>query len=432
MLQLPEAVIIAGGKGTRLGLPDLPKPMAPLLGQPLLEYQIRLLKNAGVKRVHILAGYLADKIVAYFGDGAAWGIEIRYWIESSPLGTAGAVLQLAGVMTGDFFVLYGDVFVDMDLLSLYRFHRSMAGDGTLTVHPNDHPHDSDLVALGPDKSIRAFIPKPHAPGQEYRNVVNAALYVLGPEVFPFIPRDRPSDFGKDVFPAMLAAGKKLLAYATPEYLKDMGTPHRLESVSQAVLAGKPARRNLANWQKAIFLDRDGIINVERGGILHPDDFELLPGTVQALKLIHSSDYLAIVVTNQPFLAKGQMSPADLDRVHARMDTLLGREGAYIDALYYCPHHPEKGWPGEVPELKIDCRCRKPGPGLLEQAAADFHIDLSESYIVGDRIQDTKAGIAAGLKGSLLVAPGAAGKPGEFTRRHDTLLEAVCSILEDRT
>jgi D,D-heptose 1,7-bisphosphate phosphatase len=422
------AVIIAGGKGTRLGLPDLPKPMAPLLGKPLLEYQIELLAAAGITDITILAGHLAEKITAHFGDGGRWGVNIRYLIEEIPLGTAGAVRQLAGQLTGDFLVLYGDVFVDMDLSALIAWHRAEACLGSLVVHPNDHPRDSDLVAADPDGRIRAFLSKPHPEGLWCRNLVNAALYVLSPAVLPFIPADRPSDFGKDVFPAVLAAGGSLRAYATPEYLKDMGTPERLASVGQAISSGKTARRNLRNRQKAIFLDRDGVINTDSGGVLRAEDFQLLPGVAAALRRINKSEYLAIVVTNQPFIAKGQLDHAGLERIHARMDTLLGREGAFLDAVYFCPHHPEKGWEGEVPELKVACGCRKPAPGMILQAARDFNIDLAASWLIGDRLSDIAAARAAGCREALLVGATEASRPGDVRHFADAPL-AIAAILD---
>jgi D,D-heptose 1,7-bisphosphate phosphatase len=424
------AVIIAGGKGTRLGLPDLPKPMAPLLGKPLLQYQIELLAASGIQDITILAGHLAEKITGYFGDGQRFGVHLRYIIEDVPLGTAGAVRQLAGVLKNDFLVLYGDVYVDMDLAALVAWHRREASLGSLVVHPNDHPHDSDLVAADAEGRISAFISKPHPAGRDYRNLVNAALYVLSPGIFDFIPADRPSDFGKDVFPAVLAGGGRLRAYATPEYLKDMGTPERLTSVGQAISSGKTARRNLKNRQKAIFLDRDGVINVDNpAGVLKAADFRLLPGVAEAIRRINKSEYLCIVVTNQPFIAKGQMSPADLEAVHARMDSLLGEAGAFVDATYFCPHHPEKGWPGEVPELKIACDCRKPAPGMLKEAAQDLNIDLAASWIIGDRLSDLAAGQAAGCRDSILVGHTETACPAGVSYFADAVL-AIANILEN--
>jgi mannose-1-phosphate guanylyltransferase/phosphomannomutase len=396
------ALIIAGGKGTRLGLSDLPKPMAPVLGKPLLEYQIELIAAAGIKTVYILSGFLAEKIIEYFGDGSQWGIRIEHIVEDVPLGTAGAIKQMEGRISGDFFVFYGDVYVDMDLQRFYDWHSEKPSTASIVVHPNDHPYDSDLVDSDKNGDVRQFISKPHDQGVWRKNSVNAALYILTDAIFEYIPKDRSTDFGKNIFPAVVESGKLIRAYNTPEFLKDMGTPERLKELEGAISSGKTAARNIKNKQRAIFLDRDGIINDEIDGVFKPEDFELTDDIVESLKMIHKSDYLAIVVTNQPFLAKGFMTVADLDQVHAAMDTKLGKERTFVDALYYCPHHPEKGWDGEIPELKIECDCRKPKPGMLLEAARDFNIDLTKSYIIGDRTNDTLAGKAAGLKASILI------------------------------
>ncbi|MBQ5834850.1 MAG: HAD family hydrolase, partial [Bacteroidaceae bacterium] len=132
-----------------------------------------------------------------------------------------------------------------------------------------------------------------------------------------------------------------------------------------------------------------------------DQLELLPGTAEAIRKINESGYLAIVVTNQPVIARGEVTFEQLQEIHNKLETLLGQEGAYVDAIYFCPHHPHKGYAGEVPELKIDCECRKPKAGMLLQAAKDFHIDLSASYMVGDSENDVLCGINAGCKSILL-------------------------------
>jgi len=165
--------------------------------------------------------------------------------------------------------------------------------------------------------------------------------------------------------------------------------------------------------KAIFLDRDGVINEaikENPCVKSPEEFYLLPSVIQAIRKINESDYLAIIITNQPGIAQGLFIKEDLERVHDYMIHLLQFGEAKIDDIFYCPHHPEKGWPNEVKELKIQCECRKPLPGLLKYASMKHGIDLSQSFFIGDRIQDTLAGQAAGCKtiqietnGSLLEA-----------------------------
>ena len=186
----------------------------------------------------------------------------------------------------------------------------------------------------------------------------------------------------------LAGTGKMFCYDSPEYVKDMGTPERYYSVCKDCKEGRISAKNLKNKQKAIFLDRDGTINKYLGFLRN-------------IRKINESGYLAVVVTNQPVIARGEVSFEELEEIHNKMETLLGKEGAYLDAIYYCPHHPHKGYEGERPELKIDCDCRKPKPGMLLKAAADFNIDLSRSWMVGDGENDVKAGLNAGCKTALI-------------------------------
>ena len=181
----------------------------------------------------------------------------------------------------------------------------------------------------------------------------------------------------------------------------MGTPDRFKGVCADFANGTVTAKNLKNKQKAIFLDRDGTINKYVGFLRNIDQFELLPGVAEAVKRINASGYLAIVVTNQPVIARGEVTFGQLQEIHNKMETLLGQEGAYLDGIYFCPHHPDKGFEGEVPELKIDCDCRKPKPGLLLRAAQDFNIDLTRSWMVGDGKNDIQAGQNAGCHTSLI-------------------------------
>ena len=189
--------------------------------------------------------------------------------------------------------------------------------------------------------------------------------------------------------------------------------------------GRVTGKNLKKKQKAVFLDRDGTINKYVGFLRNIDEFELLDGVDEAIKRINESGYLAIVVTNQPVIARGEVSFAELEEIHNKMETLLGEKGAYLDGIYYCPHHPHKGYEGERPELKIDCECRKPKPGMLFKAAEDFNIDLSRAWVVGDGENDIRAGINAECKTALI------GKENEDygqTKTVHSLLEFVKKYL----
>ena len=230
----------------------------------------------------------------------------------------------------------------------------------------------------------------------YRNRVNAGLHVLSPKVLDVTIDSSKVDLDRQLLKPLAGTGK-MYVYDSPEYVKDMGTPERYESVCRDFRDGKVQGKNLNRKQKAVFLDRDGVINKYVGFLTDINDFELIDGAADAIKLINNSGYLAIVVTNQPVIARGEVTYGELEQIHNKMETLLGKEGAYVDAIYFCPHHPHKGYEGEIPELKIECDCRKPKPGMLLHAAEDFNIDLKESWMVGDSETDIEAGQNAGCR-----------------------------------
>jgi len=399
---VPVAILL-GGRGTRLGLVDRPKPMVDFLGAPLLERMVRQLAEQGFTELVFLTGHMSHVIRDHFGDGRAFGVSITYCHEEVPLGTARATRAAAAALGDEFLLLYGDVAEEIDFGRFLERARHLGGAGTLFVHPNDHPYDSDLVVADPETHrIRAFLDKPHAADLLARNLVNAGLYYLRPAIFAAIPAgDALFDWGRDVFPQAVRDGFELYAYRSAEYMKDVGTPKRLAKAEGDVRSGLVSARSMRHPQRAVFLDRDGVINREIDGVGCPEDVEILPGVAETIARINRSPLLAIAITNQPGLAKGFFSFDDLDRVHAQMDGLLAEGGGFLDDLYFCPHHPETGFDGEVAALKIPCTCRKPAPGMLLQAAADYNIDLSRSVMIGDRPSDLKAGRAAGTRTILI-------------------------------
>ena len=416
-----KVVIIAGGQGTRIASvnSEIPKAMIPVCGKPIIEYEVELCKRYGYTDFLFIIGYMGDKISSYFGDGSKWGVSIDYYQETKPLGTAGALGYLKDKLTEDFFVFYGDTIVDFDMKSMLEFHQQKKADATLFLHPNDHPYDSDIVDLAPDGRVRKFYNKPHEDRFVSRNIVNAALFIFSPSILTQIEVGVKSHIEKNVLPKCLAAGMNLYGYISFEYIKDMGTPDRYYAVCDDVKSGKVARLNRSYKRPAIFLDRDGTISKEVNLLNNSDQLELIDGAAEAIRLINKSDYLAIIVTNQPVIARNLCSVEELEYIHASLETMLGKEGAYVNAIYYCPHHPDKGYPEERPEYKIECECRKPKPGMLFQAAKDWNIDIANSYMIGDTSRDLEAGRNAGCKDSILIE----------TNKPNTLLDAVREIIK---
>ena len=415
-----KVVIIAGGQGTRIASvnSEIPKAMIPVCGKPILEYEVELAKRYGHTSFIFIIGHLGQVIKDYFGDGTKWGVDIEYYHEQQPLGTAGALGYLRDKLADDFFVMYGDTIVDIDMDAMLQFHRERKADATLFVHPNDHPHDSDVVDIAHDGRVRNFYIKPHSEGLVCRNMVNASLFIFTPKVLEMIEIGIKSHIEKDVLPRCLKNGMKLYGYVSFEYIKDMGTPERYNTVCDDVARGTVARRNRRNPRPAIFLDRDGTITREVNLLHDAGQLQLIEGAADAIRKINASDYLAVVVTNQPVIARNLCSIEELEFIHATMETMLGRDHAYLNAIYYCPHHPDSGYPEERREYKIRCNCRKPEPGMLLKAAKDWNIDLARSYMIGDSTRDEEAGRRAGCKASIRIA----------TNEPDALLKAVEELL----
>jgi D,D-heptose 1,7-bisphosphate phosphatase len=376
-------------------------------------------------------------IEQHFGDGGNWGMRIRTVVEREPLGTAGAVLAGNESLADHFLVLYGDTMVNVDLDRIYQAHLLHEADATLLVHPNDHPLDSDLVEASAEGWVTAFHNRPHPADRWFQNLVNAGLYVVRKSALQrwSSAPGQAMDFGNDLFPAMLRDGGKLLAYNSPEYIKDIGTPERYDRISAEYAAGVVARGSLGTPQRAVFLDRDGTLIREVDGLTSPEQLEMLPGVAEAVRELNHHGWRTVLVTNQPVVAKGFCNEADVERVHKKLETLLGREHAFLDRIYWCPHHPQKGFPGERPELKIDCDCRKPKPGMLMQAARDLNLDLNACWMAGDTSTDVETARNAGVK-SILVRTGHAGRDGKFSAvpdaEADNLLDAVNRIMAKAT
>lgn len=396
-----KIVIMAGGKGTRIAEVNsqVPKPMIPIEGKPILEYQIDVLRTQGYKDFILITGHLGHVIKDYFGDGSRWDVHIQYITEESPLGTAGALYFLRDEVREDFLLLNGDIIFDVDISRFLECHRRLGTTATILTHPNSHPYDSGIIIADENGKVTNWL---HKEDQRlwYKNRVNAGMHMLSPRIFQYFPDLRKRDLDRDVLKTLIPA-QELGIYDSPEYVRDMGTPDRYCSVAEDIRLHRVEARNLRNRQKAIFLDRDGTLNKYVGFLTDIDDLELMEDAAGAVRKINDSGYLAIVVTNQPVIARGEVTLEELAEIHNKLETLLGQEGAYIDALYYCPHHPHRGFEGERPEYKVDCDCRKPKPGMLLQAAIDYNIDLAASWMVGDGDNDIRAGQVAGCRTVLL-------------------------------
>ena len=410
-----KTIIMAGGKGTRISsvASDIPKPMIKIEGKPVLEREIECLRDQGFTDIIITVSHLAEHIINHFGDGTSFGVKIEYFIEETPLGNAGALFKLRDKLNDDFLLLNADSIFDIDFNRFVNYHKAKGGLVTLFTHPNSHPYDSGVLIADENGAVDTWLTKEDVRPKWYQNRVNAGLHVISPKVLDMLNIDAELigtedssgkivkvDLDRQILKPLCGTGK-MFCYDSPEYVKDMGTPDRYEAVCVDYREGRVQAKNLKNKQKAVFLDRDGTINKYVGFLRNIDEFELIDGVSKGIKTINDLGYLAIVITNQPVIARGEVTYDQLNEIHNKMETLLGAEGAYLDGIYYCPHHPHKGYEGEIPELKIECECRKPKPGMILKAADDFNIDLSQSWFVGDGENDIAAGKAAGCKTALI-------------------------------
>lgn len=432
-----EVLILAGGFGTRMNsiFPDLPKPLIPVASMPVLEHQLLECKKYGFTRILMLLHHGAGQIMEYFGDGAKYSLELTYEIEQEPLGTGGAMLSVLDLMLDTFLVMYADVFSDVNLRDFATAHTNGDASVTVVAHPNGHPHDSDLLIIDRDQRVLHISAHPHDRTQPIRNMVNAALYIFDKSVIQNLTvcSSTSFDIAQDLLPLLVADNIFVKAYVTLEYLKDMGTPDRLLGVERDIRDGVPQARSTRQKRVAVFFDRDGTLNEEVGYITSPHEIQMLPGASEAIARVNKSKYVAICTTNQPVIARGELSLSGLERLLSHMDFELGYGGAYLDKVYYCPHHPDKGYPGEVEELKFNCECRKPAPGMFQQAAKEEDIDLLNSWVIGDRTADLRAAEVIGAR-SVLVQTGAAGTDLKYPTRPTfvapDVIAAVNFILDD--
>ena len=240
-MDLPvKAVIMAGGEGTRLRplTLDTPKPMVPLFDKPVMEHIIGLLKRHGFTDICVTLQYMPQAVETWFGDGSDLGVHLHYFVEREPLGTAGSVKNCMSVLgEDDFLVISGDAVCDLDLSAAMGFHRANRSDATLLLYRHPAPLEYGLVLTGDDGRVERFIEKPGW-GQVFANTINTGIYLLTRKAMDRVPDGRPYDFGKDLFPALLAEGAPLYGHIAEGYWCDMGDCGAYLDCAADVLSGK--------------------------------------------------------------------------------------------------------------------------------------------------------------------------------------------------
>ena len=256
-----QALILAGGKGTRLRPLTMhtPKPIVPIAGLPFLLYQLELLKRADVRDVILSLSYQPQKIEDKLGDGTDYNVKISYTVEASPLGTAGAYRNAAGLIRETTIVFNGDVLTDIDMNDVMRFHRERDAAATIVLVPVPNPTAYGLVETDGEGRVQRFLEKPK-PEEVTSNTINAGIYILEPRVLEYVPEGEPFMFEYGVFPQLLASGEPFYAYTWEGYWRDIGTAESYHQANMDVLAGKVNLLERAHYERGDKFDESAEID----------------------------------------------------------------------------------------------------------------------------------------------------------------------------
>jgi histidinol-phosphate phosphatase family protein len=416
MSALDQVVVLCGGRGTRLesAIGQLPKVLAPIAGEPLLRHLLGDLARAGSREVLLLAGYAGERVAAAARELAPQGLRVETVIETEPRGTAGALHQIAGRLQERFVLTYGDLFSALDWRALTQAAERNGGLGTLLVHRSSHPEDSDIVALDDANRLCGWARRadrarsPAIPGAA---LTNAAVAVLARELLGRIPSERATDLTADVLPALVDARAPLFGYLSSEYVRDIGTPQRLAETDADARSGRSGLR-----AELALVDRDGVItDGELALVDRPERVVLLPGAAEGIRRLNQHGVKVAIVTNQAVVARGFCDLATLRAVFDRLRALLAEQGARVDSIHFCPHHPETSWPDGDPALRGPCRCRKPSTGMVEDALAEHGVPPWRAVVIGDASIDLQLAHNAALA-SIAVDTGKAARDGLYPAR----------------
>lgn len=287
-----DVVVLAAGRGTRL-LPltvTRPKPMLPFFNVPIVDYLFHELGRIKVDRVFMLVDYLQEQLMKHCGDGSRYGLQIGYYTNNEPFGTAGACKKVVGEIKDDFLVLSADVVTNIDLRAFKEFHENRGGPATLALSKVDNPSQYGVALLDAGKRVERFLEKPR-PEDAFSNTVNAGMYMLDPAVFDRVPAGCAFDFSRDLFPRMLADGEQLLGYEFGEYWNDLGLPSTYLSASEDALKGRlrvhtvhHRGSHVSSGERALISGRNCVIH----GSLHIGGFAVMGNNVEIGKNVEIS------------------------------------------------------------------------------------------------------------------------------------------------
>lgn len=391
-----QLVVVAGGKGSRLKniLLDKPKILIEVKGLTLLERYLDLAVKNQIKNIFFILGCGSEDVIKSIKTlRSKYSVKIEYVVEDSPLGTAGGLIRYVNKLDNEFFLQYGDLVVDIDYNSIKNYFEKFNCDFSMICHPSSHIYDSDIVKIDSDLNLLKIYRKPHPNSLRERNLVNSGVYLFKKDCFLNLKLvNAPIDLDADLIPLLLSQNKKCKVIRNLWFIKDIGTVDRLATIDKMQL---PIN---GNYRKpAVFLDRDGTINKHDGHITQIKQISIYNDVFESLKNWNKANYWVFIVTNQPVVAKGMVTLAELQDIHNNFDYMFSKYNCYVDDYFICVHHPETGFENEVKELKIECNCRKPNTGLIEKALNNYPIDLDNSFYIGDTWRDEQLAYKMGLK-----------------------------------
>ncbi|NCE65617.1 HAD-IIIA family hydrolase [Pseudoflavonifractor sp. 524-17] len=374
--KIEQAVILAGGYGTRLKpfTDTNPKPMYPFEGKPFLEYLIEQVRSFGIQEIVLLLGYLPEKIQDYFGDGSRWGVHITYSVTPVEYETGLRIKSAAPLLSDEFLLMYCDNYCPIDFVRLVADYEKSGALLQFTAYRNKDGSTKNNLRISEDELVEVYDKKRITPGLQG---VDIGYAIVNKRVLALLPEEN-HNFEAVVYPTLVAE-KKLYATVTEHRYYSVGSWERIELTKEFF---RP--------KKVVFLDRDGTLNVRPPRacyIERPEDFVWLPGAREAVKKLKDAGYTLILISNQPGIARGNLTEETLAAIHEKMQADLREIGAEIDKIYYCPHNWDDG-----------CECRKPRPGMFFQAQKELSLDLTKCVMIGDDERDMEAATAAGVSG----------------------------------
>lgn len=362
--------------------------MLAVAGRPFLEHLICYAARFGIRKFLLLAGYMGEAIEKHFANGVfrtpGATVEVKVVIESEALGTAGALRLVSGELAAEFLLINGDSLFNFNWLDLCS-PLSESTFGRIALRSVPAAARYGVVSIDAGGLICGMKERPDQVGP---GLINGGVYWLSRRILDFVDDYGPVSLERTVFPRLIE-GRLLEASTYQGAFIDIGVPEDYAL----------AQQKLATRRRAVFFDRDGVLNVDKGYVHQASQLEWCNGAVEAIRYLNERDVLAFVVTNQAGVARGYYAEADVRRFHDHLQYHLNAAGAHIDDFRYCPHHPD----AIVESYRLICDWRKPGKGMLADICAHWPVDIHRSVMLGDKDTDIEASTAMGIRG--IKAPG---------------------------